>query len=67
MPEEIIRSYLANPFLYNDTTLCTGCGDYVPVSEVFWVETGQSLAEYNQALQQAYLREQQQTRGGGRR
>ena len=65
MPEEIIRSYLANPFLYNDTTFCTGCGDYVPTSEVFWVETGQCLAEYNQALQQAYLRQQQQSGAKG--
>ena len=55
MPEEIIRSYLANPFLYNDRTFCTGCNDYVHESEVFWTETGQSLAEYKDQLQQAYL------------
>jgi hypothetical protein len=55
MPEEIIRSYLANPFLYNDTTFCTGCNDYVHESEVFWTETEQNLAEYKQQLQQAYL------------
>ena len=55
MPEEIIRSYLANPFLYNDTTFCTGCGDYVLAAEVFWTETGQSLEEYTHELQQAYL------------
>ena len=55
MPEEIIRSYLANPFLYNDTTFCTGCNDYVPESECFWTETGQNLAEHKQQLQQAYL------------
>jgi hypothetical protein len=55
MPEEIIRSYLANPFLYNDTTFCTGCNDYVPEAECFWTETGQNLGEYKLQLQQAYL------------
>jgi len=55
MPEEIIRSYLANPFLYNDCTFCTGCNDYVPAAEVFWIETGQSLDEYTLQLQRAYL------------
>ena len=29
MPEEIIRSYLANPLLYNDRSFCCRCGDYV--------------------------------------
>ena len=65
MPEEIIRSYLANPFLYNDTTFCTGCNDYVLESEVFWTETGQSLAEYKEQLQQAYL--QRRDSAGGLR
>lgn len=50
MPEEIMRSYLANPFLYNSRTFCTGCGDYVEESEVYWVETGQYLQDYKDAL-----------------
>jgi Protein of unknown function (DUF3239) len=56
MPEEIIRSYLANPFLYNQYTFCTGCNDYVHQSLLFWHETGQSLADYFDDLQQEYYR-----------
>ena len=55
MPEKIIRSYLANPFLYGDRSFCTGCGDYVPTEELFWTETGQNMAEYNERLRQDYL------------
>ena len=50
MPEEIIRSYLANPFLYSDKSFCTGCGDYVDCRELYWVETGESLHDYNGRL-----------------
>lgn len=53
MLEEIIRSYLKNPFRYNSTTFCCGCKGYVHDSEVFWVETRQRVSEYMQALQQA--------------
>jgi len=56
MPEEIIRSYLANPFLYSGRTFCTGCNGYVPHGEVFWIETGQCLTDYFKQLQQEYLR-----------
>ncbi len=56
MPEEIIRSYLVNPFLYSDRTYCCGCNAYVQRSELFWVETGQCLADYFQGLQAEYLR-----------
>lgn len=50
MPEEIIRSYLANPFLYSDKSFCTGCGDYVDCRELYWVDTGESLYDYNSRL-----------------
>lgn len=51
MPEEIIRSYLANPFMYgSDETYCTGCQDHVPNSECNWTETGQNLQEYMDEL-----------------
>jgi hypothetical protein len=53
MPEEIVRSYLANPFLYNDMSFCTGCGDYVPKQSCRWIESGQSLKEYFDALRAA--------------
>jgi len=56
MPEEIIRSYLANPFLYSSGSFCCGCNDYVPYGELFWVETGQSLADYFRDLQNEYRR-----------
>ncbi|NLE40051.1 MAG: hypothetical protein GX621_18705 [Pirellulaceae bacterium] len=47
MPDEIIRSYLKNPYLYySDRTFCTGCGDHVPWSECEWTETGQNLQKY---------------------
>jgi hypothetical protein len=55
MPEEIIRSYLANPFLYNDSSFCTGCNDYVSTKELFWTETGESLFQYNQNLNRDHL------------
>ncbi len=59
MPEEIIRSYLVNPFLYADgTTFCCGCTDYVSENEVFWTETGQNLGEYTRQLQQAHAARQ---------
>ena len=33
-----------------------GCGDYVPYEELFWLETGQCLADYFRQLQEEYLR-----------
>jgi hypothetical protein len=56
MPEEIIRSYLVNPFLYSGGSFCCGCNDYVPEEELFWDETGQCLADYFRELQEEYLR-----------
>lgn len=43
MPEEIIRSYMTDPFLYNESSFCTGCHTYVPTSELYWQETNESL------------------------
>jgi hypothetical protein len=56
MPEEIIRSYLANPFLYGDTSFCCGCNDYKPYEELYWEETGDCLADYFQKLKDDYLK-----------
>lgn len=50
MPEEIIRSYLVDPFLYSDSTFCTGCGKYLHMSQFHWVETGENLLAYNRRL-----------------
>lgn len=43
MPEEIIRSYMTDPFLYNESSFCTGCHNYVPTGELYWQETNESL------------------------
>lgn len=56
MPEEIIRSYLINPFLYSNYTFCCGCNDYSSQNELYWCETGQCLADYFQQLQNEYKR-----------
>ncbi len=56
MPEDTIRRYLVNPFLYNDYTFCCGCSDYILQDRLYWRETGQCLADYFQELQQEYIR-----------
>ncbi|MFN0021736.1 MAG: hypothetical protein ACKVP0_26105 [Pirellulaceae bacterium] len=43
MPEEIIRSYMTDPFLYNESSFCTGCHNYVSTAELYWQETNESL------------------------
>jgi hypothetical protein len=54
MPEEIVRSYLKNPYLYSsDSTFCTGCGDHVPDAECEWVDTGENLQAYMDRLRAA--------------
>ena len=53
MPEEIIRSYLVNAAMYCDLSFCCGCGDYVPIAELYWVETDECLADYFQKLRQS--------------
>lgn len=54
MPEEIIRSYLKNPFMYMaDSTFCTGCGKHVPFRECKWTETGEDLQSYTDKLRAA--------------
>lgn len=51
MPEEIIRSYLQNPYLYlADATFCTGCGVHVPMRECKWTLTGEDLQTYTDRL-----------------
>lgn len=54
MPEEIIRSYLEDPYLFaSDETFCTGCNKHVPQKECFWVETRENLQEYSDGLRAA--------------
>ena len=54
MPEEIIRSYLKNPYMYMaDATFCCGCGKHVPFRECKWTETGEDLQTYTDKLRAA--------------
>ncbi len=54
MPEEIIRSYLQNPYLYlADATYCCGCQTHVPMRECVWTETGEDLQAYTDKLRAA--------------
>jgi hypothetical protein len=54
MPEEIIRSYLKNPFMYMaDRTFCCGCNRHVPFRECVWAETGEDLQSYMDKLRAA--------------
>lgn len=51
MPEEIVRSYLKNPYLYlADETFCAGCGVHVSFSDCEWTETGEDLQVYMNRL-----------------
>jgi hypothetical protein len=46
MPEEIARSYLADPWLYNDWVWCCGCEDNIRQQDLTWTETGERLSDY---------------------
>lgn len=50
MPEEIIRTYLRDPFAYADRTYCSGCHKHVPCRELVWIETGENMQSYNNRL-----------------
>lgn len=55
MPEEIVRSYLNNPFLYGaNTTFCVGCSRHVPNRECHWDETRENLQDYFDRLRMAH-------------
>jgi hypothetical protein len=46
MPEEIVRSYLVDPYLYGaNRTYCVGCREHVPHTECTWDETGETLQD----------------------
>ncbi len=53
MPEEIIRTYLRDPWFYNSYTFCTGCGKHVHQRELVWVDTEQRLDAYFAELKAA--------------
>ena len=53
MPDEIIKTYLVDPWFYNHMTYCCGCENHVPESECYWTETGQNVADYKNELKMA--------------
>ncbi len=54
MPEDIVRSYLKDPYLYSaDETFCCGCGRHVPNRQCSWVESDENLQEYFGRLRRA--------------
>jgi hypothetical protein len=46
MPEEFVRSYLADPWLYNDWVWCCGCNDNIRQQDLTWSESGERLSDY---------------------
>ena len=60
MPEEIVRSYLADPFLYNGTTFCVGCHTYISMRELTWAETGENLSDYMKQLRREFIAKTQE-------
>lgn len=53
MPEEIVRSYLVNPYLYSNFTYCASCQEHVPYKECYWRETKENLQTYIDGLRAA--------------
>ena len=43
MPEEIVRTYLINPYFYSYSTFCGGCEKHIRHKELVWVETKEPL------------------------
>jgi hypothetical protein len=56
MQEKIIRSYLKNPYMYDDECFCTGCGLHAPDREFVWQETGENLHDYMERLRRGRSR-----------
>jgi len=54
MPDEIIQTYLANPWYYlSDRTYCSGCEKHVQQRECVWEETGENVQTYTDRLRAA--------------
>ncbi len=52
MPEDIIRTYLVNPYFYGYSSFCCGCGTHISGKKLKWVDTGETLYDYTKRLQQ---------------
>jgi len=51
MPEDIIRTYMVNPYFYGYSSFCCGCGTHVPARKLKWVETGENMFAHTKELQ----------------
>jgi hypothetical protein len=51
MSDDVILTYLDDPFYYTEFTHCPRCGGDVPRRECVWVETRQRMDEYFEDLQ----------------
>ena len=51
MPEDIIRTYLVNPYFYGYSSFCCGCETHISAKELKWVDTGETLYDYTRRLQ----------------
>ncbi len=54
MPEEIIRTYLVDPFFYGYSSFCAGCGKHISGRQLVWTETGENLYAYTKRLQEPF-------------
>ena len=50
LAEDVIRSYLVNPFLHGDRWGCRGCKRFVPTAELYFAQTGECVFAYMQRL-----------------
>ncbi len=54
MPEEIVRTYLENPYTYmRDRSYCVGCRKHIRCRELIWIETGENMQAYTDRLRAA--------------
>jgi hypothetical protein len=53
MPEEVIRSYLADPWMYNDWVWCCGCEDNIRQQDLTWTESSEPLDAYFARLKES--------------
>lgn len=41
---------LANPFRFSSGTMCATCNKIVPIKQVAWADTGESIADYRRRI-----------------
>jgi hypothetical protein len=55
MPPHAMHQMSADPFAFGDKVTCAHCGKQVAEAEIFWSDSGQSLADYRQELKNNYV------------